>query len=271
MTFTATIAVATGAGTPTGTVTFKDGAATLGTGALSSGTATFLTSTLSVASHSITAVYGGDSNFTGSTSAPITQVVSKGTPTVSLGSSTNPSLLGNSVTFTATLGPLGGVFPTGGVLFLDGAAKLGSGTLNGSGVATFSTSALALGSHPMTASYAGDSSFLGNTSPVVNQVVNPKTPTATVVVSSLNPSSFRQNVTLTATVTSTGTPTGTVTFWDGARPMGTAPLNGGGIATYTTNQWTIGNHQVTAVYGGDFNFALSSSTVLVQRRSPKPH
>jgi len=123
----------------------------------------------------------------------------------------------------------------------------------------------------MTASYAGDSSFLGNTSPVVNQVVNPKTPTATVVVSSLNPSSFRQNVTLTATVTATGTPTGTVTFWDGARPMGTAPLNGGGIATYTTNQWTIGNHQVTAVYGGDFNFALSSSTVLVQRRSPKPH
>ena len=271
VTFTATITVATGAGTPTGTVTFKDGAATLGTGAVSGGTATFSTSNLSVASHSITAVYGGDGNFTGSTSASITQMVSKGTPTVSLGSSANPSLLGNSVTFTATLGQLGGVFPTGSVLFLDGAAKLGSGTLNGSGVATFSTSALALGSHPMTASYAGDSSFLGNTSPVVPQQVNPKTSTTTVVVSSLNPSSFRQYVTLTATVTSTGTPTGTVTFWDGARQMGTAPLNGGGIATYTTNQWTIGNHQVTAAYGGDFNFAISNSTVLVQRRSPKPH
>lgn len=68
VTFTATVSVtAPGAGTPTGTVTFKDGTATLGTGTVSTTggitTATFSTSTLSEGSHSITAAYEGDTNF----------------------------------------------------------------------------------------------------------------------------------------------------------------------------------------------------------------
>jgi len=77
VTFTATVkAKSPGAGTPTGTVTFKDGPSTLGTGTLnSSGQALFMTSTLAVGSHSITASYGGDANFTGSTSSKVTQTV----------------------------------------------------------------------------------------------------------------------------------------------------------------------------------------------------
>ena len=63
VTFTATVAdVAPGVGTPTGTVTFKDGATTIGTGTLSAGVTTFTTSTLAIGTHSITAVYGGDTN-----------------------------------------------------------------------------------------------------------------------------------------------------------------------------------------------------------------
>jgi hypothetical protein len=275
VTFTATVNVASGAGIPTGTVTFKDGTSTLGTGALNgvggNDQATFSISTLGVGSHSITAVYAGDTDFTGSTSAGITQVVNQGTPAVDLASSANPSLQGNSVTFTATVQSLGGVTPTGSVAFLDGASNLGSGALDGSGVATFSTAALGLGSHSMSASYGGDSNFLGNTSAVLTQVVNPKATTTTIVASSLNPSLFKQSVTLTATVSATsGTPMGTVTFMDGANTLGTGTLDGSGIATYTTNQWKIGYHQITAVYGGDFNYATSSSSVLVQRRSPKP-
>jgi hypothetical protein len=73
VTFTATV-TSTG-GTPTGTVTFKDGTTTLGTGALSSGKATFKTSTLAVGTHSITAVYAGSSNFVTSTSSVLTQTV----------------------------------------------------------------------------------------------------------------------------------------------------------------------------------------------------
>jgi hypothetical protein len=59
----------------TGTVTFKDGTTVLATRTLSSGTATFTTSTLAVGKHSITAVYGGDADLTGSTSKVLTQTV----------------------------------------------------------------------------------------------------------------------------------------------------------------------------------------------------
>lgn len=73
VTFAATV---TGAGSATGTVTFKDGVATLGTAVLNgSGQASFTTTSLSIGTHSITAQYGGDSNHSGSTSAALTQAV----------------------------------------------------------------------------------------------------------------------------------------------------------------------------------------------------
>src|SRR5207248_2984662 len=76
VTFTAAVtATASGAGTPTGTVTFKDGATTLGSGTLSGGSATFSTSALAAGTHTITAVYSGDSTFAPSTSSALTQTV----------------------------------------------------------------------------------------------------------------------------------------------------------------------------------------------------
>lgn len=80
VTFTAT--ASSSSGTPTGTVTFKDGAVVLGTGTLSSGIATFTTSTLALGSHSITASYAGAANFAASASAALIQAVN--TPTDSL-------------------------------------------------------------------------------------------------------------------------------------------------------------------------------------------
>src|SRR5450432_1403569 len=68
--FTATVTPSTA----TGTVTFKDGTTTLGTGAISAGKATF-TTTLAVASHSITGAYGGDTNLNSSVSAALAQVI----------------------------------------------------------------------------------------------------------------------------------------------------------------------------------------------------
>jgi VCBS repeat-containing protein len=67
----------------TGSVTFKDGAATLGTGTLSGGVATFATSSLSGGTHSLTATYGGNATYAPSTSAAISQTVNQtlaGTP-----------------------------------------------------------------------------------------------------------------------------------------------------------------------------------------------
>jgi hypothetical protein len=174
VTFTATVSVtAPGAGTPTGTVTFMDGAATLGTGTVSGGVATFTTATLSVGHHNVTAVYGGDASFNGSSSTPVDQEVQKAETTTALTSSVNPSAVGQSVTFTATVtvAAPGAGTPTGTVSFKEGATTLGTGTVNGAGVATFTTAALAAGSHYITATFSGDGSFNGSTSNVLQQDV----------------------------------------------------------------------------------------------------
>jgi hypothetical protein len=76
VTFTATVAAnPPGTGTPTGTVTFKDGTRTVGSASLSGGQAGFTTSTLSKGTHQITAVYGGSSSFLTSTSSALVQTV----------------------------------------------------------------------------------------------------------------------------------------------------------------------------------------------------
>src|SRR5438876_11721046 len=94
------------AGVPTGTVTFYDGATALGTGSLNSfGQATLSTSALAAGSHAITASYGGNGNFTGSTSAVLTQTVNKANTTTVISSRTpNPSVAGQplAVNFTVT-------------------------------------------------------------------------------------------------------------------------------------------------------------------------
>ena len=222
VTFTATVAAAvSGAGTPGGTVSFMDGATALGSGMLNaSGKATLTTSALAVGSHGVTAVYGGNGSFVGSTSPALTQLVNPaGTRTTltTLTSSLNPSVFGQAVTFTATVAAAvsGAGTPGGTVSFMDGATALGSGVLNASGNATFTTSALAVGSHGVTAVYGGNGSFVGSTSPALTQLVNPAG-TGTTLTSSPSPSVFGQAVTFTATVAAAvsgaGTPGGTVSL-----------------------------------------------------------
>jgi uncharacterized repeat protein (TIGR03803 family) len=169
VTFTAT--VTSEGGTPTGTVTFKNGSTTLGTGSLSSGEATFETSALSVGTHSITAVYEGSTDFAKSTSAALTQTVEQAASTTALASSLNPSTSGQSVTFTATVTSGGGT-PTGWVTFMNGSSTLGTSKLS-SGNATFKTSALSAGTHSITAVYKVSSDFAGSISNLVTQTVNP--------------------------------------------------------------------------------------------------
>ena len=167
VTFTATV-TSTG-GTPTGTVTFKDGASTLSTATLASGKATFKTSALAVGVHSITAIYGGSGNFNGSTSSALTETVHKANSSAAVTSSLNPSSFGTVVTFTATVSSTAGT-PGGTVTFKDGASTLGTGTL-ASGKATFKTSTLAKGTHSVRATYPGTVNFNGSSSAVLSQVV----------------------------------------------------------------------------------------------------
>jgi len=171
VTFTATV-THTGTGTPTGTVTFKNGSTVLGTGALSGGKATFATATLTVATHTIIAVYAGTPNFVGSTSPALSQVVDKANTTTTLKSSLNPSTSGKSVTITATVKSSTTGTPTGTVNFMDSGTGLGSRTLSG-GIATVSTAALATGTHNISAIYVGNADFNTSNSANLKQVVNP--------------------------------------------------------------------------------------------------
>jgi hypothetical protein len=258
VTFTAAITPQYG-GQATGTVTFKDGSTTLGSGTVSGNAASMTTSGLAMGTHSITAIYSGDSNFTGSTSSTLSQVVTKATTTTTLASSMNPSVQGKSVTFTATVSSLAGT-PTGKIQYLNGTKVLATLTLT-SGSAKYTTSKLSPGSNSITAVYEGDSNNSGSTSAPVNQFV--LAATTTTLTSSPNPSAYGQTVVFTATVTSSiGPPPDgeTVTFKQGATVLGTGTLSGG-TATFSTSTLGVGSHAITAVYGGDSNFAGSTKAV----------
>lgn len=170
--FTATVSPLAGAGTPTGTVSFNDGVNAIGTGMLSGGQAAFTTSSLSVGSHSITAVYGGDSNFTGSASSVLTQVVNKAATTTTVSSSANPSLPNQSVTLTATVSVVapGAGSLTGTVAFNDGTTTLATIALTSAGTAAYTASALTVNSHSITAVYSGDGNFNGSSGSLTQNV-----------------------------------------------------------------------------------------------------
>ena len=296
VTFTAT--VTSSAGTPTGTVTFTDGATVLATVPLSGGTAAFTTSSLAAGTHTITASYGGSAGFAASTSPALTQTVNatQSPPTISksFGASTIPIGGTTSLSFTIA-NPNGGAASLTGVGFTDNlpaglvvatpnglSGSCGGGTITavaGSGGVSLSGATLAANSTctfqvNVTGTTAG---VKNNTTSAVTSIeggngnvatatltVSGGNATSTTLVSSLNPSNVGQAVTFTATVTSSaGTPTGTVTFTDGATVLATVPLSGG-TAAFTTSSLTVGTHTITASYGGSPGFAASTSPALTQ-------
>ncbi len=272
VTFTATVAaVSPNSGTPTGTVNFLDGTTVIGTAEpLTAGVATFSTSSLTVATHSITAVYSGDTNFTTSTSSAVSQVVNQASSTTTLTSSTNPSVFGQSVPFTATVAAAspGSGTPTGTVNFLDGTTVIGTAEPLTAGVATFSTSSLTVATHSITAVYSGDTNFTTSTSSAVSQVVN-QAATTLSAVSGSGSSASGGTVTLVATLTSNATATGqpivgeTVSFLLGTvtTPVGTAKTTTGGIATLSglSNANLTNGETVTAEYTGSTNYIAAAN------------
>ena len=192
--FTSSVAVSVpGAGIPTGTVTFTDGLVILGTSTLNSPGGTYLdVSSLSAGTHSIKATYNGNTNFAGSWQI-VTQTVNKaGTGTMVVSNKT-PTVFGEPVRFTAsvTVSAPGAGIPTGTVTFKDGSSTIGTGTLSGNSV-TFSTSALTLGLHTITASYGGDTNFTGSTSSGIAQQVNPLPVITSFGPAIADPGSYRE-------------------------------------------------------------------------------
>jgi hypothetical protein len=205
----------------------------------------------------VTVVYSGDSTHAPSTSNGIVVIVLPDTTTATLTSSLNPSGFGQPVTFTTNVQ---GNFETGAgqVIFIDGTTTLNTATLDATGAATFTTSTLSVGTHPIHVAFPGSASFVTTNSPTVNQVVTSTLSTVQSVItltSSIDPSAPGQAVTFTATVTAPGpfpiVPNGTVNFLDGTTVIGSGRINTStGIATFTTSTLAPGSHPITASYAG---------------------
>ncbi|HEY6471930.1 MAG TPA: Ig-like domain-containing protein [Acidimicrobiales bacterium] len=252
---------APGAGTPTGTVQLDIDGSPIDTATLSGGAASFNVSGLGAGNHSVEAVYGGDPDFAGGTQTTA-QTVDQADTTTVLETSPSVSVTGQAVTITATVTPAapGAGNPTGLVTFYDGGTPIGTAALavtsNGD-QASIGLANLPQGTDTLTASYPGDTNFVGSTSAPYTQVVSaapPMTGTTTVVASSANPSSFGQGVTYTATVTAADgtTPSGAVQFSvDGANLGAPVSLNAAGQATSPAIATLApGAHTVVGAYGG---------------------
>jgi hypothetical protein len=258
-------------GATTGNIAFMAGSESLGSGPVTGNVATLTTSFASSGTYSITALYRGDSNNTGSTSGALSEKIIAST-TTRVTSSLNPSMVGQTLTFSATVNSSGGAPPNGeNITFYNGMSVMGTAPLS-AGTATLTTSALPAGVFTITARYPGDSNFAASTSVGLRQTVNSttKSPTAITLASSLNPSIYGQKVTFTAGVTTSGPvpPTGTVAFrWTlfaRTYTVGYATLNSSGIATFTRSNLNADPYPLTAVYRGDANNLASTSAVVNQ-------
>ena len=208
---------------------------------------------------------------TSASSASVTVLASVRTST-SVTSSANPSVVGQSVTYTATVSAASGT-PTGAVAFRDGGSAMtcagGSQTLS-SGTATCTVTLPSAGTRSITAAYAGSAPYGASSSSSLAQVVSPAS-TTTSLTSSANPSAVGQPVTYAATVSVSapggGTPGGTVTFKDGSTLLsctgGTQTL-GSGSATCVVSHTAAGTRSVTAVYSGSADHLTSTSPAVGQ-------
>ena len=228
--------------------TLSAASATLGsTGAMVTPASISATANATAGSYGVTA-----STNAGSAAFSLTNL--RAATAVAVTSSLNPSNFGQSVTFTATL--TGAVNPTGSVTFsLDGgtpvAASSTAFTASG-GTATLTTSALAAGSHVVTAHYSGDGNNAPSTSAPLTQTVTNTTVTVTAASGV-----YGQSATLTASLHGVGAialPGRTLTFLVDGAVVGTAVTDGTSVATLHVTLGTIyapGPHAVTVSFGGD--------------------
>jgi Big-like domain-containing protein/List-Bact-rpt repeat protein len=251
-----------------------------------------------VGSYTESASFSGDSNYTGSSSTQSNNFsITQATSSTSVGSSQNPSTLGQQVTFTATIDgeyglvvrrngevisgtpvskrslnqrksssvpavPASGI--TGTVTWSSNTGCSATPVSGNPGTSQCVTSTLPQGTDTITATYSGDTNHSGSTETLSGgQQVN-AAGTMTSLMSSKNPSDTGQVVSFTATVTSSGpAPTGTVKFLNGSKVLGTRTLSSG-VATYSTGALPAGTDVITATYEGSSTDSGSSSSPLNQ-------
>ena len=220
--------------------------------------------------YTVVAAFPGNVNYSAVLSTPLSFTIGQGAATLALASSGGSAVYGQPVSLMATVGADAGT-PSGTVTFSDGATWLATVPLDGSGAATFTTSALSLGSHSITATYSGDADFLGVQSAPYSETVA-QTGTEVVVVEN---SVFKKKKLMSVRLTSEikplapggGVPTGEVTFElvttskkkVKVTTLGTAAVSGG-EATLTLKANKVPQKGITIVYSGDANDKASTVT-----------
>ena len=250
-------------GFPIGSVTFMEGNTVVGTARVDGRGDARLSTTLTAGIHVIRAVYSGCSTCDGSTSTAVSvtvagsvvQVATTATLSLSVASPVHgqSQILRAKVTATA-----GQAVPTGVVNFYDGTKLLGSATVDSTGNALLTT-IMTLGRHTYQAVFVGNSAFAGSSSLWLASTAN-LSATTVDLSAIIHPPVAGLAVKLSAKVHPQfgGSPIGSVTFKDGNTVVGTALVNGNGIATLEIGSLYIG-HSITAIYSGSSTFKGSSS------------
>ncbi len=259
---TVTVPSTTGGPAPTGTVAFSDGATALGSlplnalGQVSLTAPSGAVAALAVGTHTISAVYSGDSSYAGGSATPLTVTVAKAVTSTAL---TAP--YGGPFTATIAVLPPGSGTPTGQVQFSSAGLSIGTAALQAQGGGFVASLPRNTQAGSIIATYQGDSNFASSASLPVT--VTAPTAQATLA-SNHNPSTFGQAVTLTVYVSNNsgpGTPTGSVQLLADGTNLGTVTL-ASGIASLTTSSLAIGTHNIVANYAGDATYPATSAGLL---------
>jgi hypothetical protein len=180
---------------------------------------------------------------------------------VTISASPSTTSVGQVVTLTAAVAPVGSTTPSGTVTFMNGSNVIGTATANASGVATLTTSTLAAGTYTVSASYPGDTNYQAGVSGTTSLTLSPvQSGSAVSVVVSPTAVTAGQTATFRASVTTVGgvVPTGTVTFRSGSTSLGTGTLSAG-VATLTNSTLAGGTYAISASYAGDSNYVAGVS------------
>jgi len=204
-------------------------------------------------------VTGTSSSFSHTTSLSLTITGSKLSSMVQVTSSANPGLVGQSVTYTATVGSSVGGTPTGTVKFQQGGVIVATVPLSG-GVATFTTSYPAAGVFYVKSIYSGDAQFSPSASTLKETVI--RSGVTAFFETDSNPSTYGQTVTFTAILSTTGPSLDgqTVVFKAGPTVLASAILSGG-TASVSTSALNAGVTNVKVVYAGDALHQAASASI----------
>jgi hypothetical protein len=230
--------------------------------------ATFATSNFLVSPlpYPVSCDYAGDVNFdTGQATSDLVVTPLASPSATTLTCSASPSVYGQEITFTATVAAGTTPLTSGTVTFEEGGTALTAPLpLDGNGQAQFTTATLSAAMHTLVAVYSGTGLYLAS-SGSLSTLVNAD-PTTTEMSSSVASAIPGQPVLFSATVSPTtpgsGTPTGSVDFFDATTntDLGSVPLSEG-TAILETSALDLGEHTITASYGGDGNFQASSAAL----------